>query len=113
MRTVRALQDEAGPVEAKVFNLVRGLRQEVEDDSAMAPLLRPLRDRAEFILMGMEERTTAGLAAMDLLAALAGEKEAAVGGCGGQRPHTSRIRRLLGAEGTRRAFGLQEPTRST
>ena len=30
VRTVKALQDEAGPVEAKVFNLVRGLRQEVE-----------------------------------------------------------------------------------
>ena len=78
VRTVRALQDEAGPVEAKVFNLVRGLRQEVEDDSAVAPLLRPLRDRAELILKGMEERTTAGLAAMEQLAAIANEKEAAV-----------------------------------
>ena len=78
VRTVRALQDEAGPVEAKVFNLVRGLRQEVDDDSTMAPLLRPLRDRAETILKGMEERTTAGLEAMNQLAALASEKDAAV-----------------------------------
>ena len=82
VRTVKALQDEAGPVEAKVFNLVRGLRQEVEDDSAMTPLLRPLQDRAEVILKGMEERTTAGLAAMDRLAALAGEKDAAVAAAG-------------------------------
>ena len=82
VRTVKALLDEAGPVEAKVFNLVRGLRQEVEADSAMAPLLRPLRDRAEIILKGMEERTTAGLAAMDMLAALAGEKEAAAAAAG-------------------------------
>ena len=78
VRTVRALQDETGPAEAKVFNLVRGLRQEVEDDSAMAPVLRPLKDRADLILKGMEERTTTGLAAMDLLAALADEKESAV-----------------------------------
>ena len=78
VRTVEALQDDEGPVEARVFNLVRGLRQEVEDDSTMAPLLRPLRDRAELVLKGLEERTTAGLAAMDLLAALASEKEEAV-----------------------------------
>ncbi|MXW96271.1 MAG: hypothetical protein F4110_15555 [Acidimicrobiaceae bacterium] len=78
VRTVRALQDEAGPVEAKVFNLVRGLRQEVEDDSAMAPVLRPLRARAEAVLESMQKRTTAGLEAMTLLDALAGEKEAAV-----------------------------------
>ena len=78
VRTVRALQAEAGPVEAKVFNLVRGLRQEVEDDTAMAPVLRPLRARAETILQAMQERTTAGLEAMTLLDALASEKEAAV-----------------------------------
>ncbi len=76
-RTVRALQDESGQMEAKVFNLVRGLRQEVKDDAAMAPVLRPLKDRAEVILKGLEERTTTGLAAMDLLAALASEKEEA------------------------------------
>ena len=77
-RAVKALQDEAGPVEAKVFNLVRGLRQEVDDDAAIAPLLRPLKDRAELILKGMEERATTALAAMDRLAALANEKEATV-----------------------------------
>ena len=76
--TVRALQDESGPDEAKVFNLVRSLRQEAEDDPAMGPVLRPLKDRAEAILKGLEERTTTGLAGMDLLAALASEKEAAL-----------------------------------
>ena len=41
-------------------------------------VLRPLKERAEDVLKGLEERTTTGLAAMDLLAALAEEKDAAV-----------------------------------
>ena len=41
-------------------------------------MLRPLKERAENVLKGLEERTTTGLAAMDLLEALAKEKEAAV-----------------------------------
>ena len=40
-------------------------------------MLRPLKDRAERILKDLEERKTTGLAAMDLLAALAAEKEQA------------------------------------
>ena len=77
MQTLHALQTDKGSHEAKVFNLVRGLQREVENDPEMAAVLRPLRERAEHILKGMEERTTTGLAAMDLLAALANEKEAA------------------------------------
>ena len=76
--TLAALRDEPGSDEAKVFNLVRGLQQEVENGSEMEPVLRPLKDRADLILKGLEERTTTGLAAMDLLAALAQEKEAAI-----------------------------------
>ncbi len=77
MQTLRALQADKGSDEAKVFNLVRGLQREVENDPEMGAVLRPLKERAENILKGMEERTITGLAAMDLLAALAREKEAA------------------------------------
>jgi len=61
-----------------VFNLVRGLQKEIDDDPAAAPVLHPLKDRAERILKDLEERKTTGLAAMDVLAALAVEKEAAL-----------------------------------
>ena len=78
LRTLTALRRESGPDEAKVFNLVRGLQAEVESEPGLESLLRPLKERAEYVLKGLEERTTAGLAAMDLLEALAKEKEAAV-----------------------------------
>ena len=78
MQTLSALRGEKGSDEAKVFNLVRGLQREIENDPDMGSVLRPLKDRAEHILKDMEERTTTGLAALDLLAALAREKEAAV-----------------------------------
>ena len=77
MKTLDALRGEKGPDEAKVFNLVRGLQREAANDQEMGSVLRPLKDRAENILRDMEDRTTTGLAAMDLLAALAKEKEAA------------------------------------
>ena len=78
MQTLNALRGEKGSDEAKVFNLVRGLQSALENDPTMTSVLRPLKDRAEHILKDIEERTTTGLAAMDLLAALAKEKEAAV-----------------------------------
>ena len=77
MQTLSALRGEKGSDEAKVFNLVRGLQREIENDPDIGSVLRPLKDRAEHILKDMEERTTTGLAALDLLAALAREKEAA------------------------------------
>ena len=40
-------------------------------------MLQPLKDRAEHILKDLEDRQTTGLAAMDQLAALAAEKDAA------------------------------------
>lgn len=82
VRTLEAIRGEAGSDEAKVFNLVRGLQQEVENEPELEAVLRPLKERAEHILKGLEERTTTGLAAMDLLAALAREKEAAVAAAG-------------------------------
>ena len=77
VRTLEALRGESGSDEAKVFNLVRGLHREVEEDRDSASVLRPLKDRAEQILKDLEERKTTGLAAMDLLADIAREKDEA------------------------------------
>jgi type I restriction enzyme R subunit len=76
VKTLDALRDSKGSDEGKVFNLVRGLQKEVDDDQANAPILQPLKDRAERILKDMESRNVTGLAAIDLLGALAAEKEA-------------------------------------
>ncbi len=78
VRTLESLRGEKGSDEGKVFNLVRGLQQEIDEDAGTAPVLQPLKDRAERILKDLEERKTTGLAAMDLLAQLAAEKEAAL-----------------------------------
>jgi type I restriction enzyme, R subunit len=77
VRTLDALRGEKGSDEGKVFNLVRGLQKEIDEDPNAAPVLQPLKDRAERILKDMENRKTTGLAAMDFLAALAAEKDAA------------------------------------
>ncbi|MEK0085795.1 type I restriction endonuclease subunit R [Benzoatithermus flavus] len=76
--TLNALRGERGSDEGKVFNLVRGLQREIDEDPAAAPVLQPLKDRAERILKDLEDRKTTGLAAMDQLAVLAAEKEAAM-----------------------------------
>ena len=60
-----------------MFNLVRGLQKEIDNNADTAPVLQPLKDRAERVLKDLENRNTTGLAAMDLLAALAAEKDAA------------------------------------
>ena len=75
--TLETLRREKGSDEAKVFNLVRGLEREIENEPNRGPVLRPLKVRAEHILKGLEERTITGLAAMDMLAAVAKSKEAA------------------------------------
>ena len=77
VKTLEALRGEKGSDEGKVFNLVRGLQKEIDEDPNAAPVLQPLKDRAERILKDMENRKTTGLAAMDLLAALAAERDAA------------------------------------
>ena len=82
LRTLAALRNESGPDEAKVFNLVRGLQTEAKSEPELESVLRPLKERAESVLKSLEERTTTGLAAMDLLEALAKEKEAAVAAAG-------------------------------
>jgi type I restriction enzyme R subunit len=77
VKTLEALRSDKGPDEPKVFNLVRGLQKEIDENPDAAPVLQPLKDRAERILKDLQDRNTTGLAAMDLLAALAAEKEAA------------------------------------
>lgn len=78
VKTLESLRSEDGSDEGKVFNLVRGLQKDIDDDPSAAPVLQPLKDRAERILKDLETRKTTGLAAMDQLAALAAEKEAAM-----------------------------------
>jgi type I restriction enzyme R subunit len=77
LKTLEALRSDKGSDEGKVFNLVRGLQKEIDDNADTAPVLQPLKDRAERILKDLENRNTTGLAAMDLLAAMAAEKDAA------------------------------------
>ncbi len=78
VKTLESLRAEKGPDEGKVFNLVRGLTKEMDENPDAAAVLQPLKDRAERILRDLEERKTTGLAAMDELAALATEKDAAM-----------------------------------
>jgi type I restriction enzyme R subunit len=78
VKTLESLRQDEGPDEGKVFNLVRGLTKEMDENPDAAAVLQPLRDRAERILKDMEDRTTTGLAAMDQLAVLANEKEEAL-----------------------------------
>ncbi len=78
VNTLESLRGKSGSDEAKVFNLVRGLNREIEEDRDSASVLRPLKERAEQVLKDLEERKTTGLAAMDRLADIARKKEAAV-----------------------------------
>ena len=78
VKTLEAIRGEKGPDEGKVFNLVRGLQKEIDDDQNATAILQPLKDRAERILKDLENRSTTGIAAMDMLAALAAEKDAAM-----------------------------------
>jgi type I restriction enzyme R subunit len=75
LNTLDALRAKDGSDEGKVFNLVRGLQKEIDENPDLASVLLPLKDRADRILRDLETRQTSGLVAMDLLAALAQEKE--------------------------------------
>lgn len=78
VKTLESLRDEKGPDEGKVFNLVRGLQQELDENADTAPVLQPLKDRAERILKDLEERKTTGMAALEQLAKLAADKDLAL-----------------------------------
>ena len=74
-RTLERLRRQPGPHEPKVFNFVRSFQRETSD---VEPALRPLKDRAEQILSDIGDLKTSGMQAMEMLAALVGEKEAAL-----------------------------------
>jgi type I restriction enzyme R subunit len=78
MKTIESMRGQKGPDEGKVFNLVRGLQKEIDDDPTVAAVLQPLKDRADRILKDLEDRKTTGLAAIESLFALAAEREAAM-----------------------------------
>ena len=73
--TVQTLREAPGSYEARVFNLVRGLRQEIDTSPATAPMLRPIRERAERVLTELEARQTTGGAALDEIDKLVHERE--------------------------------------
>ena len=73
--TVQTLREAPGPYEAKVFNLVRGLRQEIHTSPDTAPVLRPIRERAERVLTELETRQTSGDDALDQIEKLVRERE--------------------------------------
>jgi type I restriction enzyme R subunit len=78
VKTLEGLRNERGSDEGKVFNLVRSLHHELEEEPATAPMLRPIAERADRILQELEQRNITGLAAMDYIAAMAKEKEDAL-----------------------------------
>jgi type I restriction enzyme R subunit len=78
VKTLDSLRGEKGLDEGKVFNLVRGLQQEMDENADTAPVLQPLKDRAERILKDLEERRTTGIAALEQLAKLAADKDLAL-----------------------------------
>jgi type I restriction enzyme R subunit len=75
--TLEQLKGEDGPDEGKVYNLLRGLRKEMDDDPAKAVVLRALKERADQVIKNLEERKVTGMAAMDEIAALVVEKDEA------------------------------------
>ena len=78
VKTLEAMRAAQGSDEGKVINLVRGLRREIDDNADVAPMLQTLRERADRILQDLENRRTTGLAAIDLLAVIAAEKDQAM-----------------------------------
>ena len=77
-RTIKALQNEPGSDERKVFNLVRILRSEMESNPDMAPVLQTLKERADRIIEDLQEHVISSVLAMVQMEALAKEKEDAV-----------------------------------
>jgi type I restriction enzyme R subunit len=73
--TLEELGKEDGPSEEKVYNLLRGLRKEMEDDPAAAVALQSLKEKADRVIEDLEERKVNGLAALDELKAVAEEKD--------------------------------------
>lgn len=75
--TLEQLKSDEGPDEGKVYNLLRGLRKEMEEDPAGAVVLQSIKDRADRVMQNLEDRKINGIAAMVELEALVHEKAAA------------------------------------
>jgi type I restriction enzyme R subunit len=75
--TLEQIKGEDGPDEGKVYNLLRGLRREMDEDPAKAVVLRAIKDRADQVIKNLEDRRITGMAAMDEIAALVAEKDEA------------------------------------
>ncbi|BCN68215.1 HsdR family type I site-specific deoxyribonuclease [Rhodococcus hoagii] len=77
VQTLEALGKDDGPPEEKVFNLLRGLQKEMEDNPASAVVLQSIKEKADRVIENLEERKVNGLAALDELKAIAEEKDRA------------------------------------
>lgn len=75
--TLEQLKGDDGPEEGKVYNLLRGLRTEMDENPARAVVLRAVKERADQVIKNLEERKISGMAAMDEIAALVVQKEEA------------------------------------
>lgn len=73
--TLEALGKDDGPPEEKVYNLLRGLRKEMEDNSAASVVLQSIKERADRVIENLEERRVNGLAALDELRSIAEERD--------------------------------------
>lgn len=77
-QTLDEMRDEPGLDEGKVFNLVRGLTREIQEQPDSAPLLQTIKERADRVLQDLEQRQVTALAAMEQLAILARERDEAL-----------------------------------
>jgi len=77
VQTLEALGKDDGPPEAKIYNLLRGLRKEMEDNPVSAVVLQSIKEKADRVIENLEERKVNGLAALDELKAIAEEKDKA------------------------------------
>ena len=78
LKTVEALRGGSERDEAKVFNLLRGMRKVIDDNAELASVLLPLQERAERVQQDLETRKISSMEAIDLLAGLAKEKDDAL-----------------------------------
>jgi type I restriction enzyme R subunit len=77
VQTLEALGKDDGPPEEKVYNLLRGLRKEMQDNPASAVVLQSIKEKADRVIESLEGRKINGLAALDELRAIAEERDKA------------------------------------
>lgn len=76
VETLKTINDKPGLTEAKVFNLVRGIREEAANYGDQVPMLRSLLERVESIREEFQNRQIGTDDAMGKLQTLAVQKEA-------------------------------------